>query len=79
MSDEDYELGKRPTNLCARALEQVLGEAIGVSKENIVRKPIAYILTVSQQDAEGVIPKRGKRKEQSCFMDKNKNLFFFFK
>lgn len=56
MSDEDDELGKCTTDLGARALEQVLREPVGVRKQNIVCKPIAYILTVSQQDAEGVIP-----------------------
>lgn len=56
MSDEDDELGKRASDLSARALEQVLGEPVWVSKQNVVCKPIAYILTVSQQDAEGVIP-----------------------
>jgi len=57
VSDEDYELGKRTTDLSTRTLEQILGEPVGVSKQNVVCKPIAYILTVSQQDAEGVIPK----------------------
>ena len=62
MSNEDDELGKRATHLSARALKQVLREPVRVSKQNIVCKPIAYILTVSQQDAEGVIP-RGEEKE----------------
>lgn len=61
MSDEDDELGKCSTDLSARALEQVFREAVGVCKQNVVCKPVAYILTVSQQDAEGVIP-RGKGK-----------------
>lgn len=65
MSDEDYELGERPADLGAGALQQVLGEAIGVSKEDIVCKPIAYILTVSQQDAKGVIPKIAEGKKNS--------------
>lgn len=56
MSDEDDELGEGAADLSARALEQVLREAVGVGEENVVCKPIAYILTVSQQDAEGVIP-----------------------
>lgn len=56
VSDEDDELGKRTTDLSARALKQVLGEPVRVSEQNVVCKPIAYILTVSQQDAEGVIP-----------------------
>lgn len=58
MSDEDDELGKCTTDLSTRALEQVLGEPVRVSKQNVVCKPVAYILTVSQQDAKGVIPKR---------------------
>lgn len=61
VSDEDDELGERPANLGARALEQVLGESVGVSKQNVVCKPTAYILTVSQQDAEGVVPRRQHR------------------
>ena len=56
VSDEDNELGKRTTDLSTWALKQVLGEPVRVSKQNVVCKPIAYILTVSQQDAEGVIP-----------------------
>lgn len=56
MSDEDDELGERSADLGARAFEQVLGEAVGVSEQNVVCKPVAYILTVSQQDAEGIIP-----------------------
>lgn len=62
MSDKDDELGKCTTDLSARALKQVLGEPVRVSKQNVVCKPIAYILTVSQQDAEGVIP-RGEDEE----------------
>lgn len=62
MGDEDDELGKCATDLSTRALEQVLREAVGVRKQNIVCKPIAYILTVSQQDAEGVVPE-GKDEE----------------
>lgn len=73
VSDEDDELGKCTTDLGARALEQVLREPVGVRKQNIVCKPIAYILTVSQQDAEGVIPggrtsrifKEGKNREKT--------------
>lgn len=56
MRNEDDELGKCATDLSAWALKQVLREPIRVSKQNVVCKPIAYILTVSQQDAEGVIP-----------------------
>lgn len=62
VSDEDDELGKCTTDLGARALKQVFREPVGVRKQNVVCKPIAYILTVSQQDAEGVVP-RGKDKE----------------
>lgn len=62
VGDEDDELGKCATDLSTRALEQVLREAVGVRKQNIVCKPIAYILTVSQQDAEGVVPE-GKDEE----------------
>lgn len=62
VSDEDNELGKCTTDLSARALKQVLREPVRVRKQNVVCKPIAYILTVSQQDAEGVIP-RGESKE----------------
>lgn len=62
VSDEDYELGECTTDLSARALKEVLREAVRVSEQNVVCKPIAYILTVSQQDAEGVIP-GGKDKE----------------
>lgn len=58
VGNEDYELGKRAADLGARALEQVLREAVWVSKQDFVCEPIAYILTVSQQDAEGVIPRR---------------------
>lgn len=56
MSYEDDELGKSTTDLSARALQQVLREAVRVRKQNVVCKPEAYILTVSQQDAEGIIP-----------------------
>lgn len=68
MSNENDELGKCTTDLSARAFKQVLREAVRVCKQNVVCKPIAYILTVSQQDAEGVIP-RGKDKE-SIFREK---------
>lgn len=47
MGDEDDELGKCTTDLSARALKQVLREAVGVREQNVVCKPIAYILTVS--------------------------------
>lgn len=57
VSDEDYELGKRSTDLSTWALEEILREAIRVSEQNVVCKPVAYILTVSQQDAERVIPR----------------------
>lgn len=72
MGDEDDELGEGAPHLGARALEQVLGEAVGVRKQDVVCKPIADILTVSEQDAEGVVPGRGEgggRNER----------FFFFK
>lgn len=65
MSDEDNELGKCPTDLSARALEQVLREPVRISKQNVVCKPVAYILTVSQQDAKGIIP-RGENKINMC-------------
>lgn len=68
MSDEDDELGKRAPHLSAWALKQVLGEPVRISEQNVVCKPIAYILTVSQQDAEGVIP-RGER--AGLFIDKD--------
>lgn len=58
VSDEDDELGKRAPHLSTRALKQVLREPVRISEQNVVCKPIAYILTVSQQDAEGVIPRR---------------------
>lgn len=58
VSDEDDELGKCTTDLSTRALKQVFREPVGVSKQNVVCKPVAYILTVSQQDAEGVVPRR---------------------
>lgn len=67
MGDEDDELGKCATDLSARALEQVLREAVGVRKQNIVCKPIAYILTVSQQDAEGVVP--GGKDEENIYRE----------
>lgn len=65
VSDEDNELGKCPTDLSARALEQVLREPVRISKQNVVCKPVAYILTVSQQDAKGIIP-RGENKINMC-------------
>jgi len=66
VSDEDDELGECAADLGARALEQVLREPVGVSKQDLVCKPIAYILTVSQQDAEGVIPGRGMGGHREC-------------
>lgn len=65
VGDEDDELGKCTADLSARALKQVLREAVGVREQNVVCKPIAYILTVSQQDAEGIIP-AGKGKQNIC-------------
>lgn len=65
VSDEDNELGKCPTDLSARALKQVLREPVRISKQNVVCKPVAYILTVSQQDAKGIIP-RGENKINMC-------------
>lgn len=56
MRNKYYELGEGPAHLCAGALQQVLGEAVGVGEEDVVCKPVAYILTVPQQDAEGIIP-----------------------
>lgn len=56
VGDEDDELGEGAPHLGARALEQVLGEAVGIRKQDVVCKPIADILTVSEQDAEGVVP-----------------------
>lgn len=56
MSYEDDELGKSTTNLSTWALQQVFREAVRVRKQNVVCKPEAYILTVSQQDAKGIIP-----------------------
>lgn len=56
MSDEDDELGKCSADLSAGALQQILGEAVRVRKQDVVCKPVTNILTVSQQDAEGVIP-----------------------
>lgn len=61
VGDEDDELGEGAPHLGARALEQVLGEAVGVRKQDVVCKPIADILTVSEQDAEGVVPGQGGR------------------
>lgn len=58
MSDEDYELGKRSTDLSTWALEEILREPIRVSEQNVVCKPVTYILTVSQQDAESIIPRQ---------------------
>lgn len=60
VGDEDDELGEGAPHLGARALKQVLGEAVGVRKQDVVCKPIADILTVSEQDAEGVVPGRGE-------------------
>ena len=45
--DEDDELGEGPADLGARALQQVLGEAVGVGEQDVVCKPVADILTVS--------------------------------
>lgn len=64
MGDEDDELGEGAAHLGARALQQVLGEAVGVRKQDVVCKPIANILTVSQQDAEGVIPAERDRERK---------------
>lgn len=47
VGDEDDELGKCTADLSTRALKQVLREAVGVREQNVVCKPIAYILTVS--------------------------------
>lgn len=67
VGDEDDELGEGAPHLGARALEQVLGEAVGVRKQDVVCKPIADILTVSEQDAEGVVPGRGGGNERDFF------------
>lgn len=64
VGDEDDELGEGAAHLGARALQQVLGEAVGVRKQDVVCKPIANILTVSQQDAEGVIPAERDRERK---------------
>lgn len=67
VGDEDDELGEGAPHLGARALEQVLGEAVGVRKQDVVCKPIADILTVSEQDAEGVVPGRGEGETRDFF------------
>lgn len=69
VSYEDDELGKSTTNLSTWALQQVFREAVRVSKQNVVCKPEAYILTVSQQDAEGIIPENNQNRE--IYFDKN--------
>lgn len=58
--DEDDEFGERAPDLGAGALQQVLGKAVGVGKQEVVCKPVAYILTVSQQDAKRIIPGDGE-------------------
>lgn len=79
VGDEDDELGEGASHLGARALEQVLGEAVGVRKQDVVCKPIADILAVSEQDAEGVVPGQGvARKMCCCFFGKDKNAVFVF-
>lgn len=59
--NEDDEFGERAPDLGAGALQQVLGKAVGVGKQEVVCKPVAYILTVSQQDAQRIIPGDGER------------------
>lgn len=66
VGDEDDELGEGASHLGARALEQVLGEAVGVRKQDVVCKPIADILAVSEQDAEGVVPGQGVARKMCC-------------
>lgn len=69
MSYEDDELGKSTTNLSTWALQQVFREAVRVRKQNVVCKPEAYILTVSQQDAEGIVP--GNEQNREINLEKN--------
>lgn len=77
VGDKDDELGEGASHLGARALQQVLGEAVGVRKQDVVCKPIAYILTVSEQDAEGVVPVQGwggrAGRERDSFLREEKN------
>ena len=47
MCDEDDELGQGAADLGARALQQVLGVAVGVGEQDVVCKPVADVLTVS--------------------------------
>lgn len=56
MCNKYNELGEGPSHLSTRALEQVLREAIWVGKQSVVCKPAAYILAVSKEDAQGIIP-----------------------
>lgn len=77
VGDKDDELGEGASHLGARALQQVLGEAVGVRKQDVVCKPIAYILTVSEQDAEGVVPVqgwggKGRKRERFFFKRREK-------
>lgn len=67
VSYEDDELGKSTTNLSTWALQQVFREAVRVRKQNVVCKPEAYILTVSQQDAEGIVPENKKKNQGNIF------------
>lgn len=62
--NEDDELGERPSDLGAGALQQVLREAVGVGKQDVVCKPVAYILAVSQKDAEAIIPRGSETHSQ---------------
>lgn len=65
MCDEYDELGEGSSYLGAGALEQVLGEAVGIRKEDVVRKPVTHILTVPKQNAQRIIPKTQKRRSAS--------------
>lgn len=56
MCNKYNELGEGPPHLSTRALKQVLRETVRVGKQGAVCKPAAYILAMSKEDAQGIIP-----------------------
>lgn len=57
MCNEYDEFREGSSYLSAGALEQVLREAVRIREEDVVRKPVTHVLTVSKQDAQRIIPK----------------------
>lgn len=72
--NENDQLRKRAPHFGAGALQEVFREAIGNVEKDVMRKPKAHILAVTEENAQGIIPKI--KKKQEVFMKSNSRTCF---